>query len=485
MIRLERRAAKIVRSPVGVMARIGDRAAMAIACALALIPVLSFAESDDRKTAPFSGVAGSLVTGRPGLVPTSGRVAVAWSPASEADLRNLAFAAGVAIEHVAIADDLIAQYLAADDALSAKYVPLIQSLAGPAAAISGHELPGSEYSAREASHLFGEALASFLKQRIELEDSTVDRLMELISLMSKNTAPELDLVKQRYLDSRWRQRCAEASDLVPSARVDLVFLAREVSGPEWDSHLDDTQLQAIEAYWRETTDPSRKAIEARIRCAEAIQDLFLQLHETQADKQGPIVAERRGLCLKMHGPVFERAKVNQEWRPRIEAMVPESRREDFRLAAKRLMFPRQWGVVSESLDRGDLAIESALKLTGLGEDQSRALNALRSEVGRQRAEIDSKIESLEVETARVACNIGAPGVMMGPIAERQDRELERRNLLQAQAIEAVRNILTEEQFRAIKVIPPPLGADEEVVISPGPDGSPTEQRQKKSEPAPR
>jgi len=389
----------------------------------------------------------------------------------------------VTTDQLAILDDTIAQYMAADEELSSKSVALIQSLAGPAAMIPGHEPPGSEYSAREASHRFGEAVSSFLKQRIELEDGAVARLMELAAVVSPKPVPELDRIRQRYLDSRWRQRCAEASNLVPSARVDLVFLAKEVSGPDWAEHLDEEQLEAIETYWREMTEPSRRAVEARIRHAEAIQDLFLQLHEVPHDQQGPIVSERRALCIKMHGPVFERVKVNQEWKSRIEAMIPESRREDFRLSVKRLMFPRQWGVVSESLDRGELAIASSRLIAELSEEQAQAIAALQSEVARQVAEIDSKIELLEIESTRVACNIGAPGVVMGPITERQEKELERRNQLQAQAIQVLRNILSGEQFQTLKLAPQPLGNDEEIVFVPGPDGMPIEQRQKRgSEP---
>lgn len=434
---------------------------------------------DRRHPSVFDAVPGELVAKNPpSELRSGGLVLHSWRLPSEQDLRNFAAMLGVGDERAILLDPILERYLSRWQEIDRTYLPRLEELAGPA---SPYAPPHPERpTPPSASALFHETRCEMLTKRSEAEAEVVSAIVVLAEQPDDADRAAIAAVKARFEAARSRARAAELSQ-VAAARLDLGLLVKEVAGETWDFDVESKESALIEAYWREMTPPSERAVNGECRNGPRKSALWMEMWELRPNAPPEIGSEFRELCKTYYRPSFDRARINLEWTPRIAALLPEAKRSEFIATARAMMFPRFLGNWPEGRARGQKALRDALEIPSLDTEQKERILALAQEIDRRIEEIDQRLIASWITYDRVGCNLQNQRDLPEPIDLAIDRLHAERDKKQAEAIRIVERILTPSQFKLLTVELPPLGPDEVLETVPGPDGKHIKRRVKRED----
>lgn len=433
--------------------------------------------SDHNHLSIVDAVPGEVVARIPNELRSGGVVLRSWRLPSESDLRNFASLLGVSEDRDVMLDRILERYLSSWQEIDRTYLPQLEDLAGPASPYAPQH--PERLTPPLASALFHETRCELLRKRLEVE---ADVIRAIVAMAEQHADADRDAIavgKARFEAARSRARAVDLSIDVSAARLDLGLLLRAVGGEMCNFRLDSPEGSLIEAYWRELTPPSERAVKMECRYGPRMNALWMELWDLRPKAPPEIGIEFRELSKKYHQPFFERAQINIEWAPRIAALLPEAKRSEFIAMARTIMFPRFLGDRPEGRGRAQKALRVALEIPSLDTDQKERILGLAQELDRRIEEIDQRLMASWIMFDRVGCNIQSQRDLPERIEVTIDRLHSERDRKEAEAIHILELILTPSQFRLLAVEPPPLGPDETTEIVPGPDGRPLERRVKK------
>ncbi|MBX3356776.1 MAG: hypothetical protein KF724_13870 [Phycisphaeraceae bacterium] len=400
-----------------------------------------------------------------------------WRLPSELDLRNLAATLGVGAERDLMLDPFLERYLSRWQEIDRIYLSQLEELAGPASPYAPQhpERPTPPL----ASALFHETRCEMRSKRLEVETEVVSAIVAIAEQHDDADRNAIAASKARFEAARSRARAVDLSIDVSAARLDLGLLLKAFGGEMCSFGIESPEGALIEAYWRELTPPSERAVNNECRYGPRMNALWMELWNLRPNAPPEIGIEFRELSKKYHQPFFERARINIEWTPRIAALLPEAKRSEFIAMARAIMFPRFLGDRPEGRGRAQRALRDALEIPSLDTDQKERILVLVEELDRRIEEVDQRLMASWIMFDRVGCNLQPQRDLPERIEFTIDRLLAERDRKEAEAIRIVELILTPSQFKQLTVEPPPLGPDETTETVPGPDGKPLERRVKR------
>ncbi len=407
----------------------------------------------------------------------AGLGALIWTGPTDEELLSFAAELGISGPWLELAQESVRRHREKENELEAEILPKLNELAGPASPFSkpgDHEGLGPIAAAQS----FHALRVKLLDRRASLESDVVLAIAALAEQAGTIDVEEIAVRRSRFEQARWRLRCSEITLDLPVARLDLALLARAVCEPEWESTHKTEVRELVESYWREITPLSVRAVQAEHKLGARISDVWMNMRELPIPERKSLQLEYQSLWRERHSPAYERARLNREWVPRFAALMSESDAREFSAAARAIMFPRLLGDRPEGRSRGQKAVRDALGLDGLSAEQMESLTILRDDLDRRIELIDRRIEDQFMKIAR---RISGLDGATGPIVEFDEQIaglILQRDKIQAEAIAMLTNHIPPEQLAKIAIELPPLGADETIMIAPGPDGAPVKRRVK-------
>jgi hypothetical protein len=245
-----------------------------------------------------------------------------------------------------------------------------------------------------------------------------------------------------------RRELAARLSVVSGDTVDLTEIVNglkvTVEGPLAEA-LDDYETEAD------------RAIQGHLRISESSNTQFEPGRTLQMEELQKQMAESREAALK-------RKDVNQRHARKIEPMLPEEKRPEFRDALKRQSFPQ---VYRQS--QASKWIEAASKMSDLSSEQREQITTLRDQYQRDLKSANeawaAAIEKTEAEPQNGGTMAGPGGTMMVMMGD-ENQELaaarKARRELDEKAREKVKSVLTPEQQETL-----PKPEDEGVMVPGG------------------
>jgi len=366
-------------------------------------PTRSASGIDRSHPSVFDAIPGEIAWGQSSSeLRSSGLVLYSWRLPTEQDLRTFAVALGVSDERSVTLDPTLERYLSRWQEIDRICLPQLEELAGPAASYVRLHPDGP--TPVEASARFNETRCEMLSKRSEAEVEVVSAIVSLAEQQDDADRAAIAAVKARFEAARSRARAAELSQVAP-ARLDLGLLVKAFGCETCNFDVESKEGTLIEAYWRELTPPSERAVIADCRYGPRTSAILVAAREPGSKAPPGTFSELLTLSRMQYQPTFDRVRINLEWTPRIAALLPEAKRSEFIATARAIMFPRFLGDDSAGRSRGQRALRDALEIPSLDTEQKERILALAHEIDRRIEEIDQRLIASWITFYRVGCNL--------------------------------------------------------------------------------
>lgn len=321
-----------------------------------------------------------------------GTVVRTWDPPSLRDLEAYLEAVGVAlgIDPVlnAAADTLLADFRTRLEAIDSKRMPEIfdRSEANNRAAKAGDNTVGMGLGD------LLRAVQALQQDREQAEAQFLDGVDRLLDEIGFPPSDQSRAIRKSFEDARWRARGAQMAHMVASARCDLGLVAVETCGGPSASTLLAARAE-IQGYWRDITVPSMNYVRLELELGPRGRDVRDRaVTSPNQVEQASLEVERAAIYRRIATALFQRTKLNIDWRSRIADRLPEPQRTAFLDEVQRRMFPK----LPDTNTRGRADIREAIIMVEPEPDRVQVLQALLLRHDDKAKKIITKMEAVAI-----------------------------------------------------------------------------------------